>query len=195
MGCFVIVEASAVEGRQLHRSLFLDLIKPVDTKRSRLCVVACHDNDHGLLTAALNIKRLIIRLVFTLCATDKLNVYSHDRTKAFVLCKTNLRRPVFRQAPKEMKLDKELIPEMWKNLYGTPEIPVLWFKTYSDYHVHNLKMTPTTLDPCLFCRRGKSTIDGIIGVRVDTPYVLPLHQFLTRRMWLQMSFQIRERSL
>lgn len=57
-GCFVIVEVSAARGQRTYFSRFLDHIKADDTKRSRRCVAACTDNDHGLFTVALTSMRL-----------------------------------------------------------------------------------------------------------------------------------------
>lgn len=76
------VDASAAKGQRLHSSRFVDLLEPDDKKRSRLCVAAFHDNDHGLFPAAPTIKKLSTRLLLTLCATDKINLHTRNVTKA-----------------------------------------------------------------------------------------------------------------
>lgn len=100
MGCFAIVDVSAGEGQQLYRTRVVDFTMPDNKKRSRLCIAACHDNDHCLFKATVTTSGPSIRLLPASCATDEVNLHTCAVNKPFVLSKTNLRRPVFMHAQK-----------------------------------------------------------------------------------------------
>lgn len=88
MACYVIVDASAAKSQRLYKSRFVDLSKLGDTKRSRLCASAHHNNDHGLFTATPAIKKPSIRILIVLCISEKLNVHKYNVTRAFLLKKS-----------------------------------------------------------------------------------------------------------
>ena len=129
LGCFKIVTRDEAKGHRLYRSTFVDKVKDNGEKRSRLCVAACNDKEHGLFTAAPTIKRISLRMFIAIAACNSFDIYTRDVTKAFVMSKTPLRRPVYLRAPKEMKLNKGNVLKLIKPLYGMPESPIPWFKT------------------------------------------------------------------
>lgn len=108
LGCFKVFSISEAEGHRLYRSTFIDTIKPSGEKRSRLCVPACNDQQHGLFTS--------LRLLIALTAIMKLKLYTRDVRKAFVMSKTPLRRPVYLKPPSEMKLPKAEVLKVIKPL-------------------------------------------------------------------------------
>lgn len=93
----VIVDASAVEGQGLYRFRSIYYSEPDETKKYRLYVTACHKNDHGLVTAALTIKKLSFQLLLLMYTADRLNLHIRDVTKVFVVCKNNLQHPFSRK--------------------------------------------------------------------------------------------------
>lgn len=165
--CFEIVEKRESEGHRLYRPVFVDKVKSDGTKRSRLCAAACNDQEHGLFTATPTIKRISLRLLLSMSATYRLNLFTRDATKAFVNSKTKLRRPIYMQAPSEMNLEAGKVLKVVKQLYGMPESPMHWFKTYLDYHRTSLSMQQTPLDPCLLFARNEEVVSGLLGLQVD----------------------------
>jgi len=153
LGCFEVVDATQSANHRLYRPTFVDKLKPDGSKRSRLCVAACNDQNHGLFTAAPTIKRISLRLLLALAVSHRLRLFTRDVTKAFVNSKTPLRRPVYLRPPADMKLEKGKVLKVVKPLYGMPEAPIHWFKTYLDYHRDGLEMVQVPTDPCLLYHR------------------------------------------
>lgn len=177
-GCFEIAPAIEADGHRIYRSRFVDKVKPDGTMRSRLCVAACNDQSHGLFTASPTMKRISLRLFLTIAATEKLQMHVRDVTKAFIMSKTTLRRPIYMKAPKEMKLEKGKIVKVVRPVYGMPESPMHWFKTYIDYHKNTLSMSQSKLDPCLLYRSNEEGVNGIIGIQVDDTICAGTSSFL-----------------
>jgi len=167
LGCFEIVSEEQAKGYRLYRPRFVDVTKPSGVKRSRLCVAACNDQEHGLFTAAPTIKRLSLRLLLAVTAIKEFELHTRDVTKAFVMSRTPLRRPVYLKPPSEMQVEKSKVLKVIRPLYGMPESPIHWFKTYSDYHRDKLGMTPSSIDPCLLHHGDGDSLTGIIGLQVD----------------------------
>lgn len=130
VGCFEVVPRGDAEGHRLYHPKFVDKVKPSWEKRSRLC--------DGLFTAAPTIKRLSIRLLLCLATSFGFQLSTRDVTKAFSMPKTPLRRPVYLRPPPEMGLPKGFVLKVVKPLYGMPESPIHWFKTYTDFFTHNM---------------------------------------------------------
>ena len=150
VGCFEIFDEAEGEGHRIYRHSFVDKVKDDGLNKSRLCVAAFNDKDHGLFTAAPTVKRISIRLNLALCASFGYKLCTRDVKQALVQSKTKLRRPVYMRPPPEMRLPKRNLLKVVKTLYGMPEAPMHWFKTYGDYHRNALNMTPTAMDSCLW---------------------------------------------
>jgi len=69
LGCFEIVDKSEAENHRIYRHSFVDKIKADGSKKSRFCVAAFNDKNHGLFTAAPTVKRISIRLLFLYAST------------------------------------------------------------------------------------------------------------------------------
>lgn len=69
--------------------------------------------------------------------------------------------------PKEMRLPEVQLLKVVRTLYGMPESPIHWFKTYSDYHRDELRMKPVAMDPCLWYRKDNHDLSGILALQVD----------------------------
>lgn len=80
-GCSAILDSSATWGQRLYGWRFIVLIKPDDSKRFYLYVAGCHDNNHGLFTSLLTIKKLSTRLLLALLDVQKWNLHTRDVTK------------------------------------------------------------------------------------------------------------------
>ncbi len=166
-GCFEIVDAKEATRHRIYRHSFVDTVKHDGRRKSRLCVAAFNDKDHGLFTAAPTVKRISIRLMLSICASFKYQLYTRDVKQAFIQSKTKLRRPVYMRAPPEMALPKHQLLKVVRSLYGMPEAPMHWFKTYGDHHREKLAMDPIPFDPCLWYRSKNQTPDGVLSLQVD----------------------------
>lgn len=94
LGCFEIVDKKEAKNHRIYRHSFVDKVKSDGKKKSRLCVAAFNDKDHGLFTAAPTVKRISIRLMLSISASFGFPLATRDVKKAFVMSKTTLRRPV-----------------------------------------------------------------------------------------------------
>lgn len=97
----------------------------------------------------------------------KLNQFVRDVTKAFEMSKNKLRIPNYLYSPKDMQVEKSQMLNVTCPLYGMPELRIYCFNTDTDYHNQVPTMTPKSLDPYLLFRKGKNSIDGIVGIQVD----------------------------
>lgn len=167
LGCFEIVDSAEAKNHRVYRHSFVDKIKSDGKKKSRFCVAAFNDKNHGLFTAAPTVKRISIRLMVSISASFGFSLFTRDVKKAFVMSKTSLRRPVYMHPPKEMKLPPGQLLKVMRTLYGMPEAPMHWFKTYSDYHRDELRMKQIPIDPCLWYRKDHHKLSGVLALQVD----------------------------
>eukprot|EP00171_Calliarthron_tuberculosum_P023256 IDg23256t1 len=179
LNVYEVVDIDESNGHRLYKSKFLDKIKNTGEKHSRLCAAAWNDQEHGLFTAAPTIRRLSLRLLFALCATYKYAPNSRDVVRAFLRAKTKLRRPIYMKAPKEMGLKKGQVLKVLLPLYGMPESPIHWYKTYIDHHKEEMDMNQSLLDPCLLYKHSnQGELIGILGLQVDDTVFAGTQNFL-----------------
>lgn len=80
------------------------------------------------------------------------------------MSQTPLRRLVYLKAPSIMGLEKEKVLKVVRPLYGMPESPMHWFKTYLEYHKEKLGMGHSELDPCFLYKLKMNSFVGIVGL-------------------------------
>lgn len=101
-----------------------------------------------------------IRLLVSICESYRFKPGTHDVKKSFVMSRSRLRRDVYLK-PKG-KLLKVISP-----LYGMPDSPMHWFKTYGNYHRNALHMKPDAIDPRLCYRNEDGTLRGTLALQVN----------------------------
>lgn len=106
LGCFEIAPSTGAAGHRIYRAQFVDKLKVDGTKRSRLCVAARNDHNHGLFTAAPTMRPISLRLLLSIAVAERIELHLRDIGKAFVMLRTPLRRLVFMQAPRERGVEK-----------------------------------------------------------------------------------------
>ena len=180
LGCFEVVDESQAKGHRIYNYKFDDRVKSDGSLKSRLCVAAHSDKSHGLFTAAPTVRRKSIRLHVSISVSLNFKCRLRDVHKAFVNAQTNLRRPVFMRASPEMGLPPGTIVEVCRTLYGMPESPIHWFKTYTDYNYSELDMQPILMDPCLLVCQSNGTTEGIIALQVDDTLISGSSEFLEK---------------
>lgn len=118
-----MVDKSRSYGHRLYSSVFVDKIKPSGVRKSRFCVAAFNDKDHGLFTAAPTIKRISLRLILCMSSMCRLQTYTRDISQAFVKSQTTLRRDIYVCPPKEINAPDKVLHNL-KPLYRIPESPI-----------------------------------------------------------------------
>ncbi len=132
MGCFEVVPKQDSDGYRLYRPTFVGKVKLNGEKRSRLCVAACNDQNHGLFTAAPTIKRLSLRLLLCVAASPGFDLTTRHVTRAFVMSKTPLHRPFYLSPPVETGLPKGKVLKVIRPLRGMHKSPIHLLKTCTD---------------------------------------------------------------
>ena len=182
------MDKSEAQGLRIYRHSFVNKLKDNGEKKSRLCVAAFNDKNHGLFTAAPTIKRISLRLMVSISSTYKVRLNIRDVKQAFPQSKTALRRPVYMKPPPEMRIEKGKLLKVVKPLYGMPESTVHWFKTYGDYHKNELEMQQTAMDPCIWYQRRNRCMTGILSLQVDDTLFGGDEKFLSLEMGKSSSF-------
>ncbi len=177
IGCFEVVDKSEADGHRLYRATFVDKTKTDGTRKSRLCVAACNDQEHGLFTGAPTVKRLSMRLLLALATSYRMKLWTRDVTQAFVQSKSELRRPVYMRPPKEMQVPSGQVVKVVKPLYGVPESPMHWYTTYVEHNKTKLGMKQIPIDPCLMFSRTAGKLSGILALQVDDTLVAGNEEF------------------
>ena len=54
-----------------------------------------------------------------------------------------------------------------KPIYGLTDSPGYWWQAFKKYHTEDLSFMQSVLDPCLFYRKDKNQLQGIVGTLVD----------------------------
>lgn len=164
---FQVTLVKRTERHKLYRAMVVDKVKPDGNIRSRCCDAACKDRIHGLFTAAQTIRRTSLHLLLGIATSKRYTVTVRNNSKAFVMSHASLRPCVFMQPPRETGLQKENNFKVLKQAYGTPESPMHWFKTYTEYHTRTLSTSQITLGSCLLFRRNENQLEGLAGSQVD----------------------------
>lgn len=98
------------------------------------------------------------------------------------MSETNLRRPVYIKALKEMNLSKIELLKLVKHLDGMPESPMHWFQTYWDYHAEQLVMKQEASDSCLWYKKVNGNTCGILALQVDDTLIAGNTDFIDLKM-------------
>ncbi len=183
LGTFEIADLEEAKVNLIYKSVFVNMVKPGGEKCSRLCVATYNDKEHGLFTAAPTIRRMSLRFLTSIVSSYGFVIYTRDIKKAFVMSKTVLRQPFFIKPPKELNMQGKVL-KVIRPLYGMPESPMHWFKTYLDYHLRNLEMKQSPIYPCLLYASGEenmtSSVSGMVGLQVDDTLSAGTPEFLRK---------------
>jgi len=94
-----------------------------------------------------------------------------------------------------MKLEKGKVLKVLKPLYGMPESPMHWFKTYIDYHNSDMNMKPIELDPCLLYQKKSNKLCALLGLQVDDTLYAGTDEFMKEELKLSETFPSKGRTL
>ncbi len=133
---------------------FVDEIKHSSTsdayEKFKLVIQAYNDQDKTLIfTQSFIIQRMSQRIILTLTAITKHDLYLRDITQTYVQSKILLNRAFFIRSSSELDLSKNSILRVVKSLYDVFETETHWFNTYQKHHMNNLMMIESTFDSCL----------------------------------------------
>lgn len=144
------------ERHGLYRARLVDRVEPNGSKRSKSCAAACNDHELGWFIVAPTIRHISVRLLLSVTVLQRFRIIVRNISKAHVMSRTPLRRLVFMQPPRKTGVVKGKLVKVVRPVYGLPESPMHWFKSYSNYHKRTLSITKTTLDTCLLFRKVQS---------------------------------------
>lgn len=177
-GTFRVIHLSEIQkGTRIYRTRFVDKTKADGTKKSRLCVQAYKDKDHGLFVAAPTMQRSSMRLFCAICAMMNFDMHLRDISQAFLQSETFLRRKIVARPPPEMNLPRDCLLLIVRPLYGIPESPVHWYQTYHAHHTETLRMKALATDPCFLFKRENAVLVGLVVLQVDDSAVGGKHEF------------------
>lgn len=177
-GTYVVVKEKDVPpGATILRSRIINSIKtdPEGNEifKTRLVIQGHLDPEKGMtVNEAPTILRSSTRIILSLASTMGFGLWSRDVKQAFIQSEENLHRELYVKPPKRPDLlgmihQPEGLLHAVKTLYGLAESPGYWWQTFKRYHVMDLGMTQTILDPCLFFKKKESELTGITGTLVD----------------------------
>lgn len=186
------------EGTRIFGSRFIDQLKKIEDgriKKSRLVAQNYSDaKATEISTKAPTIQRSSQRLLLSIAASLKnTRPFTRDVTQAYLQSETNLERDVYISAPEEMNLPPGTVLKVVKPLYGVPESGLHWYLTYLHHHTERLKMTRSTVDPCLFFRHANGQLDGAVIIQVDDSLCLGSDEFNTEENDAATTFKTKPR--
>jgi hypothetical protein len=106
-------------------------------------------------------------LFCTICAMMPFEVHLRDISQAFLQSETFLRRKIYAKPPLEMNLPDECVLVILRPLYGVPESPIRWYKTYHNHHTVTLRMKALETDPCFLYKIENGRLVGVVTLQVD----------------------------
>lgn len=146
----------------------------------------------NLFTFSSTVSKASCRILLSISASCRYQLYLRDVSEAFVSSEFDLLRDAFIIPPKELNLPANVLWRLKKPLYGLPESVLLWYETYRQHHEHRLKMQPAVSDPCLCYTRSQTALEGIVCVQVDDSAITGTDRFLAAEEKLRESFPQRD---
>ena len=139
--------------------------------KSRIVMRGFEDPDFSSRTDAPTLSVTASHLIFTIAATQKLDLLSCDVSSAFLNGRA-MTRELYARVPHDL-----LVPEMRgkllrlkKGVYGLRQAPRLWWERLRE-EMLRLGFTASRLEPTLFCLdkvvSGKRSILALVGTHVD----------------------------
>ena len=142
--------------------------------KARLVILGHLDPDKPrVVSEAPIVLKSSIRLLLTIISSYRFPVWSRDITLAFFQSKEILKRDVYVRPPEGENVLQQIgapagsILKAVKPQYGLAESPGYWRQTFRDWHITDLQMHPTILDPCFFFKSGPSGLGGVQVTQVD----------------------------
>ncbi len=148
--------------------------EPTEEYKPRLVILGHIDPDKPrIVNEAPTVMRSSVRLAITLIASHNFQLWSRDITLAFLKSKDELQRDIYVRMPKGENLLEHIgappgsILKAVKPQYGLAESPGYWWQTFRHWHVSDLNMSASALDPCLFYKTNTQGLEGIQVTQVD----------------------------
>ena len=125
-------------------------------------------------------------------------VWSRDVKQAFIQSSFPIDREIYIKPPKKSDLmamigqPEDRYRMDLKPIYGLTESPGYWWQTFKNYHVQDLEMRQTSLDPCLFYKKKKESLVGIIATLVDDTLGCGNNSFVKLEQEMSKNFDVKE---
>ena len=133
----------------------------MNTSRSRLVILGHIDPDKPrVVNEAPTVLKSSMRLALIIIASHRFPIWSRDISQAFLQSDEKLHRTVLVKPPRSEKLLESIgappnsLLRAVKPQYGLSEAPGHWWQTFKRWHLNDLGMKSTSIDPC-FSSKGK----------------------------------------
>eukprot|EP00171_Calliarthron_tuberculosum_P023668 IDg23668t1 len=178
-GTYEVVSESDIPNRSVVlRSKVIHSIKTDalgnERCKTRLVILGHTDPDKNrVVNEAPTILRHSVRLILAVHMSTNLLMWSRDVTLAFIQSEDKLDRKLYVKLPKKPPLlplvnkPNNGLLQVLKPQYGLSESPSYWWQTFKRYHINDLGMTQSVLDPCLFFKKREGELVGLTGTLVD----------------------------
>ena len=142
--------------------------------RARLVIFEYVDPEKPrVVDEALTVTENSVRTTLTAVSSFNFELFARDISLDFLQSKDKLKRDVCARTPKGSNILENFgapagsILKSIKPQYFLAESPSYWWQTFRDWHVNDLGMLSTNLDPCFFFKKHSSVLQGIQVVQVD----------------------------
>ena len=123
---------------------------------------------HMMVPTSQNVQTSSVRIVLSLAAMHRFDVWTADVTQAYLQAALTPGREVFiTNAPKKFELNPSECLQLLKKLYGLCELGDLWHKTLHDHHVNDLSMNLLDSDKSLYFSLKGDMLSGLSRTYVD----------------------------
>lgn len=147
-------------------------------------MAAYNDKDYGFFTAAPTMKHISLRFLKAVTVSQRFSICVRVVTKAFIMSRSPLRRPVLMKAPKETNVGKEKAVEVVKQAHDMPEFSIHCFKTnglrLTDYHKEMLGMKQSSMNSSVIFVSTDVELDSIVGIQVDEKIFAGCFEFVKK---------------
>lgn len=120
------------------------------------------DKNHGYLTYAPTVQRVLHRLLLAVCAMDSdIQFFTRDVSQEYVQLDTCTQRQIFVQPPEALNLPLHVQLRVDKPLYGLPDTGRHWYQTCHSHHCEKLSLISAIFDPCFLFTKAVMSIDAV----------------------------------
>ena len=198
-GAFELVHKSLVpKGANILRGRFVLAIKEPDTDKetlkARFVIQGHRDREKKtMVKESPTVLRHSIRLLVALASIFNYEVWTRDVKQAYIQSMEDLFRDIYLEPPTDVGIDEEHLLKIVKPVYGLTDSGSYWWLTSKNYHVNDLEMDQSAMDPCLFYKLRNGSLQGIEASLVDDTLSTGNEDFMRLEEEKSKKFDVKER--
>lgn len=105
-------------------------------------------------------------------------VNTRDMKQVHAQRTSDVARSVYCRPPQELGASDDYVLVVLRPIYGLPEAGLYLFLSYSKFHIDDLGMRPTSLDPCLLYKREGIGCVRFVAYKLTIPHSFEMQVFL-----------------